>query len=44
MYFGTFEGQRTAFIVFDMPDSPDMVAFGEPFFMGLDANVEVVPL
>ena len=27
-----------------MPDSSDMVAFGEPFFMGLDANVEVVPV
>src|SRR5207244_13519347 len=44
MYFGTSEGQRTAFVVFDMPDSSDMVAFGEPFFMALDAGVEVVPI
>ena len=27
---------------FDMPDSSDMVPFGEPFFMALDADVEVV--
>jgi len=44
MYFGTFEGLRTAFVVFDMPDSSDMVAFGEPFFMAVDAEVEVVPI
>ena len=44
MYFGTFEGKRTAFVVFDMPDSSDMVAFGEPFFMAVDAEVEVVPI
>jgi hypothetical protein len=42
MYFGTFEGRRTAFVVFDMPDSSDMVPFAEPFFMGVDADVEVV--
>ena len=24
MYFGNFQGQRTAFIVFDMPDSSDL--------------------
>jgi hypothetical protein len=44
MYFGTFEGLRTAFVVFDMPDSSDMVPFAEPFFMALDAEVEVVPV
>ena len=33
MYFSTFDGHRTAFMVFDMPDSSDMVPFGEPFFM-----------
>jgi hypothetical protein len=30
--------------VFDMPASSDMVPFGEPFFMALDAEVEVVPV
>jgi hypothetical protein len=44
MYFGTFEGLRTAYMVFDMPDSSDMVPFGEPFFMAVDAEVEVVPV
>jgi hypothetical protein len=31
-------------VVFDMPDSSDMVAFGEPFFMAVDAEVQVVPI
>jgi len=31
-------------VVFDMPDSSDMVPFGEPFFIALDAEVEVVPV
>ena len=31
-------------MVFDMPDSSDMVPFGEPFFMAVDAEVEVVPV
>jgi hypothetical protein len=44
MYLGTFDGHRTAFMVFDIPDSSDMVPFGEPFFMALDADVEVVPV
>ena len=39
MYFGTFDGHRTAFMVFDMPDSSHMVPFGGPFFMALDADV-----
>jgi len=39
MYFGTFDGHRTAFMVFDMPDSSDMVPFCEPFFTALDADV-----
>jgi hypothetical protein len=39
MYFGTFDGHRIAFMVFDMPDSSDMAPFGEPFFMALDADV-----
>jgi hypothetical protein len=44
MYFGTFDGQRTAFMVSDMPDSSDMVTFGEPFFMAVNAEVTVVPI
>jgi hypothetical protein len=44
MYFGNFQGQRTAFIVFDMPDSSDMVPFSEPFFQELSADVEITPV
>ncbi len=44
MYFGTFEGRRTGFVVFDMPDPSDMVPFAEPFFNGLNADVQLIPV
>ena len=44
MYFTTFDGQRTAFMVFDMADPSDMPVFAEPFFEGLDALVELSPV
>jgi hypothetical protein len=44
MYFGGFEGKRTMFVVFDMPDSSDMVPFAEPFFMGMNTDVVIVPI
>lgn len=44
MYFGPAGGRRTAFMVFDMPDPSDMVAFSEPWFMGLNADVELIPV
>jgi hypothetical protein len=44
MYFGPSDGRRTAFMVFDMPDPSDMVAFAEPWFQGLNADVEIVPV
>jgi hypothetical protein len=44
MYFGPAEGRRTAFMVFDMPDPSDMVPFSEPWFMGLNADVEIIPV
>jgi hypothetical protein len=43
MYFTTFDGQRTAFLVFDMPDSSGIPPFAEPFFAELDANVVIAP-
>ena len=43
MYFTEFDGRRTAFIVFDLPDSSDIVPFCEPFFQELDANVQDLP-
>jgi hypothetical protein len=44
MYFGTLDGRRTGFVVFDLPDPSDMVPFAEPFFMGLNADVQVIPV
>jgi hypothetical protein len=44
MYFTTFDGRRTAFMVFDLPDVSDMPPFAEPFFMKLNAEVELAPV
>jgi hypothetical protein len=44
MYFAAPEGQRTAFLVFDLPDPSDLVAFCEPFFQELNAGVEIIPV
>ena len=43
MYFTTFDGQRTAFMVFDMPESADIPAFAEPLFQELSAEVVIAP-
>jgi len=44
MYFTTFDGHRTAYMVFDMPNTSDIPAFAEPFFEGLEADVELAPV
>jgi hypothetical protein len=44
MYFTTFDGKRTAYFVFDMPDSSGIPVFAEPFFMELNADVELAPV
>ena len=44
MYFTTFDGRRTAFVIFDMSDPSDLPPFAEPFFMELEAAVEVAPV
>jgi len=44
MYFTTFDGQRTAYMVFDMADAADMPVFAEPFFQGLEADVALAPV
>lgn len=44
MYFTTFDGERTAFMVFDLPDASDLPPFAEPLFQGLDANVQLAPV
>jgi hypothetical protein len=43
MYFTTYGGRRAAYLVFDLPDSSSIVEFAEPFFTGLNAEVEVAP-
>lgn len=43
MYFTTFDGQRTAFMVFDLPDASGIPSFAEPFFRELNANVQLAP-
>lgn len=43
MYFTTFDGRRTAYMVFDLPDASGIPPFAEPFFMELDADVELAP-
>ncbi len=43
MYFTTFDGRRTAYMVFDLPDSSGIPPFAEPFFQELDAEVELAP-
>lgn len=44
MYFTALDGVRTAFIVFDMADSSVLPSFAEPFFMELNAEVELTPV
>jgi hypothetical protein len=43
MYFTTFNGRRTAIVVFDLPDSSGIPAFAEPFFTALNADVQFSP-
>jgi hypothetical protein len=43
MYFTAFDRQRTAFMVFDLPDASDIPPFAEPFFTELNAGVEIAP-
>lgn len=44
MYFTSTEGKRCAYIIFDMADPSDMPPFAEPFFAGLEADVEISPV
>ena len=44
MYFTTFDGRRTVYMVFDLPDASDIPPFAEPFFRQLDAEVELAPV
>ena len=43
-YFTSENGQRTAFLFFDMDDSSLMPVISEPFFMHLGAKVSYTPV
>jgi hypothetical protein len=43
-YFGTEDGKRTGWLVFDLAQPSDIVPAAEPFFMELDASVDVIPV
>jgi hypothetical protein len=43
VYFTAQDGKRTGFIVFDMKDVSDIPAVAEPFFMGVNASVDISP-
>ncbi len=43
-YFTSENGQRTAYMVFDMQDSSQMPVISEPFFMHLGAKITYTPV
>jgi hypothetical protein len=42
-YFTALDGKRTALIFFDLEDPSQIPVVAEPFFMAVDAAVEIVP-
>jgi hypothetical protein len=43
-YFTTHEGHRTAYLVLDVQEAPQMVEIAEPFFAGLNAKIDWSPV
>ena len=43
-YFFPEAGKRTALVVFDLKDPSQIPVVCEPLFMGLDANIELLPV
>lgn len=43
-YFGTENGRRTGYLVFDMVDSAQIPVIAEPLFQRIGATVEFIPV
>jgi hypothetical protein len=43
-YFLSEQGRRTAYFFFDLKDPSQIPALAEPFFMGVNADVEFLPV
>lgn len=44
VYFTAQDGKRTGFIVFDLKDPSDIPSIAEPFFMNVNASVDISPV
>jgi hypothetical protein len=42
-YFTAQDGKRTGFIVFDLKEPSDIPSIAEPFFMGVNADIDMSP-
>jgi hypothetical protein len=43
-YFSTEAGKRTAYLIFDLKDPTMIPSIAEPFFMSLNASIEMTPV
>lgn len=43
-YFAAQDGKRTAILIMDMKDASDLPKIAEPWFLALNASMEVTPV
>jgi hypothetical protein len=43
-YFTARDGKRTGYIVFDLKEPSDIPSVAEPFFMGVNASIDISPV
>ena len=43
-YFFPEDGKRTSILIFDLKDPTQIPVVAEPFFMGLEAEVKLIPV